>query len=229
MATKNDAMDSNMQSASQTMCRDNRRRVGTVEVPGTNSLGSLEQSSHASSSPSTTATMTTISAASLGPWPEGYSNSPPPPASPARDATLHSALAFLERRTRASTSAETPAIMRGTGADAGFGNLSGGMIAGGSGQDGFLSHWGDDSDPAGILDEDDDDNVCPSMLFSCLPCLVCLRCVSECHSVDRVGQRTKPREVINITDLCFARLSRCNAPCACVLFCTLYLATDSIV
>lgn len=117
-----------------------------------------------------------------------------------------SALAFLERppiRARGggtSTSTSTNSLVTGAGAEAGLGCLSGGVMATGYGRGGFLprahsSIGGSGSEDSDELDELDSD-ICPSMLFSCFPCLSWFRydgregkrvCVHVSYLYDTVG------------------------------------------
>lgn len=95
----------------------------------------------------------------------------------------NSPLAFLERD---ASNLSVSSLVTGSGSDAGLASLRtssrGGRVASGGGsRDDLLTR------PCGGLDgrrceleesgeeEEEDDNVCPSMLFSCLPCLSCLR------------------------------------------------------
>lgn len=78
------------------------------------------------------------------------------------------------------------AIATGAGADVGLGSLSGAVMATSSGLGGFLpqpSESLDDDETEASDEEGDDANVCPSMLFSCFPCLACLRWAKDgCES-----------------------------------------------
>lgn len=169
--------------------RANRRRTRTegsnVFGPSSsdrgnasNSLRFLERAGHSASSRMGAAVD------QPSPWPEGYV---PRPATTtrARAATLNDPLAFLERRSPAGLSTAGPTLGAGSrgiaadnvtiggGSEGGLGSLSGGIIAAGVGRGGFLPDMRD----RGSSDEEDedDDNVCPSMLFSCFPCLACFR------------------------------------------------------
>ena len=93
----------------------------------------------------------------------------------------NSPLAFLERDT---STLSVSSLVAASGSDAGLGSLHtpsrGGRVASCCGSRDDLS-----TRPCAELDgrrceleeeeEQEDDNVCPSMLFSCLPCLSCLR------------------------------------------------------
>lgn len=118
-------------------------------------------------------------------WPAGFV--PPSKTDRDRDRAAHassthiprlprtSALAFLERPPIGGGGTSTNSIVTGAGAEAGLGSLSGGVMATGSGRGGFLprahsSIGGSGSEDSDELDELDSD-ICPSMLFSCFPCL----------------------------------------------------------
>lgn len=89
-----------------------------------------------------------------------------------RETESDPSIAFLERRENRQNRAQ---VISGGGADGGLGILSSGVIAAGVGRGGFLPD-ADTLDDSGseIDDDDEDDNVCPSILFSCFPCLACL-------------------------------------------------------
>lgn len=153
------------------------RPEGPAITTASNPLRFLERS-HGSSSSS--------SNAAVNSWPAGFI--PPQAAAAAarsRASTLqsprllpqNSSLAFLERLPR-STSVSS--LVTGAGADVGLGSLSGGVVAAGASRGGFLPYprdaaVGDTGSEGGYDDEEEDDNVCPSMIFSCFPCLACLR------------------------------------------------------
>lgn len=109
-----------------------------------------------------------------------------------RGATIHSALAFLERRNPGGTAiASSTPSRRGSSAgtvDGADGGLRTGMIAASTMLGGLAPDWGDRSSDGDILAEDDDDNICPSMLFSCFPCLACFRCGVQ-YSTIRAANR----------------------------------------
>lgn len=110
------------------------------------------------------------------------------PAARPRAWTLHSThtprlprnspLAFLERVPSTITIAS---LVTGPGADAGLVSLGGGRVGAGGGRDEMspIQRGSLDGARARVDEESDeseeDSNVCPSMLFSCLPCLACLR------------------------------------------------------
>eukprot|EP00903_Cladosiphon_okamuranus_P017743 g16333.t1 len=150
-----------------------RRRSTEPSGSPSSALGFLERS-HRSESASLPAT-----------WPAGFV--PPPKTDRERGRAAHSgnmhvprlprtsALAFLERPPIGGAGTSTNSIVTGAGAEAGLGSLSGGVMATGSGRGGFLprvhsSIGGSGSEDSDELDELDSD-ICPSMLFSCFPCL----------------------------------------------------------
>lgn len=90
----------------------------------------------------------------------------------------NSPLAFLER---VPSTVSIASLVTGPGVDAGLVSLGGGRVSSGGGRDEMSPVQRGPLDGArGRVDEESDEseedsNVCPSMLFSCLPCLACLR------------------------------------------------------
>lgn len=74
------------------------------------------------------------------------------------------------RATNAATALNSPGSLR---------NLRGGDLSLGVGWGGSplkaYNYFEDSSDVNGNDDDEDDDTICPSMLFSCFPCLCCFR------------------------------------------------------
>lgn len=148
-----------------------RRGRTRTEGSASNALRFLERSPRSSSSSSNNAAVNS--------WPAGFIA--PHSAARSRAWTLQSTrlprnspVAFLERLPR-STSISS--LVTGGGADVGLGTLSGGVVAAGASRGGFLPYPREAIDDVGSeeVDEEEDDNVCPSMLFSCFPCLACFR------------------------------------------------------
>lgn len=110
----------------------------------------------------------------ISPYPVGYTA----PQSPTRPSVLtarghrNSPLAFLERvPSRIPPSISTTSLINGAGVETGFESLHEGALAGSFDR---RNRLGDDY----FRDSDDwdeeDDNVCPSMICSCFPCLAFL-------------------------------------------------------
>ena len=167
-------------SSSSSNSESNRRRSRTEGHPS-HALRFLERSDRSPRSSTTTSTTLTSD------YPVGYV-APQTPArarawtvQPSSTSPSHnSSLSFLVR-TPTSTSV-TPRVDR-AGLHTGMENLGGGFIAVESSRtsrSGVIPRQrlrpdtGDDADCAGSS-EDEDDNVCPSIIFSCFPCLACLR------------------------------------------------------
>lgn len=153
----------------------NRQRTQTDA--SSNALSFLERS-HRSESATLPPTVTS-------PWPVGYV--PPIESKVERAFTWTtqvsstslprtSALAFMERPPVGS-SASSHGGSTGAGPESGLGWLSGGMGAASYSRGGFLprSHSGEGGSGSWDSDEEMDSNVCPSMLFTCFPCLSCFR------------------------------------------------------
>lgn len=157
----------------------NRRRIRT-EGSSSNALRFLERPHRSPQSSDSCSNLTSTS-----PWPLGFVPQATPSADRPRVSTLqphrlprNSPLAFLERL---PTSLSATSLVAAAGADAGLGSLSGEVAGAGSGRGGFIPYPREALDESGsegcLFDSDDeeDSNVCPSMLFSCFPCLKCLR------------------------------------------------------
>lgn len=92
----------------------------------------------------------------------------------------NSPLAFLERVPSAVSIAS---LVTAPGTDASLGNLGGGRAGAGGRRDEMSPIQRGSLDGARARarvdaesdESEEDDNVCPSMLFSCLPCFACLR------------------------------------------------------
>lgn len=152
-----------------------RQRTQT-EGSSHNALSFLERSHRSRSS--------TLPPAVTSPWPVGFV---PPSETKVERAftwTTHvsstslprtSALAFMERPSVGSSNGSS--LGAGADAEAGLGWLSGGVVAASYGRGGFLPRSNSSAGGSGSWDSDEemDSNVCPSMLFTCFPCLSCFR------------------------------------------------------
>lgn len=163
-------------------------RRSTEPSSGNTSTGALSflERSHRSES-------STLPAAVTSPWPVGFT--PPQKAKAERDRAARvssisggshrlprtSALAFLERPPVGSANGAAANSLV-SGAEAGLGWLSEGLVSTGASRGGLLS--GSHSS-IGSEDSDEDimlmdSSICPSMLFSCFPCFSCFRCGLDC-------------------------------------------------
>lgn len=162
----------------------NRQRTQTDG--SSNALSFLERS-HRSASSNLPSTVTS-------PWPAGFV--PPSESKFERAFTWTtqagstnlprtSALAFIERPS-GGASPTSSSLGTGAGAETGLGWLSGGVVEASYGRGGFLPRSHSSLGGSGSWDSDEemDSNVCPSMLFTCFPCLSCLR--YDTHLYDQI-------------------------------------------
>lgn len=155
-----DAVSTSSTSTSSTTTTTNRRRFHT-EGNSTQTVRFLERTDRSAYGSS--------SSLPISPYPVGYTASQPPvrPSVLTVRGPRNPPLAFLERvPSRLSTSISTTSLINGAGVETGFESLHEGFDR--------RSRLGDDDFRDSDYWDEEDDNVCPSIICSCFPCLTFL-------------------------------------------------------